>query len=74
MLTVIYTLGALAIGFLAGIVTETFIDAEQVRSLNNKIDRLKVENQALIDGHTEVIEVVDNREDDNPYHDYFKPF
>ena len=66
---------ALAVGFIIGILAETIIDADQVRRLNATIDRLKTENQALIDGKTEVIEIVDNRtKDDAIYHDYFKPF
>lgn len=75
MLTVIYIVGASAVGFLAGIIVEVFIDAEQVRSLTDRIAKLESDNQALIDGKTEVIEIVDNRKkDDNVYHDYFKPF
>ena len=75
MLTVIYIVGASAVGFLAGIIVEVFIDAEQVRSLSDRIEKLESDNQALIDGKTEVIEIVDNRKkDDNVYHDYFKPF
>lgn len=66
---------SLAVGFIIGILAETIIDADQVRRLNATIDRLKTENQALIDGKTEIIEIVDNRtKDDAIYHDYFKPF
>ena len=75
MLTVIYVIGASAVGFLVGIIVEVAIDAEQIRTFNAKISKLEMENQALIDGKTEVIEIVDNRKkDDNVYHDYFKPF
>ena len=75
MLTVIYVIGASAVGFLVGIIVEVAIDAEQIRTFNAKISKLEMENQALIDGKTEVIEIVDNRkQDDNVYHDYFKPF
>ena len=75
MLTVIYVIGASAVGFLVGIIVEVAIDAEQIRTLNAKISKLETENQALIDGKTEVIEIVDNRkQDDNVYHDYFRPF
>lgn len=75
MLTVIYVIGASAVGFLAGIIVEVFIDADQVRRMNAKISELETMNQSLIDGRTEVIEIVDNRtKDDNVYHDYFKPF
>ena len=75
MLTVIYVIGASAVGFLVGIIVEVAIDAEQIRTLNAKISKLEMENQALIDGKTEVIEIVDNRKQDgNVYHDYFNPF
>lgn len=75
MLTVIYVIGASAVGFLAGIIVEVFIDADQVRRMNAKISELETMNQSLIDGKTEVIEIVDNRTKDEPVcHDYFKPF
>lgn len=75
MLTVIYVIGASAVGFLVGIIVEVAIDAEQIRTLNAKISKLEMENQSLIDGKTEVIEIVDNRKQDgNVYHDYFNPF
>ena len=75
MLTVIYVIGASAVGFLVGIIVEVAIDAEQIRTLNAKISKLEMENQALIDGKVEVIEIVDNRKQDgNVYHYYFKPF
>ncbi|MCR4556366.1 MAG: hypothetical protein K5779_00895 [Saccharofermentans sp.] len=74
-LTIIYIVAALAVGFLIGIITEVFIDADQLRQLTERISKLKMENQALIDGRTEVIEIVDNRvENEEAYHDYFKPF
>lgn len=63
---------ALAVGFIIGILTETIIDAEQVRKLNATINRLKFENQTLIENKTEIIEIVDNRKEDSV--DYFKPF
>ena len=69
MLTVIYVIGASAVGFLVGIIVEVAIDAEQIRTLNAKISKLEMENQALIDGKVEVIEIVDNRKQDgNVYH------
>ena len=73
-LTLIYILGAAAVGFLAGIIVEVFIEADQLRQLNKCIGKLKMENQALIDGNTEVIEIAEKREDESIYHDYFKPF
>lgn len=61
LLTIIYLLGVFAVGFITGVTVELFIDAEQIRRLNNHIDKLKLENEALINGKTEVIEIVDNR-------------
>lgn len=71
--TIIYLIGALALGFLLGTVFEVFVDTKQFRSLNNRIDRLKMENEALRQGKTEVIEIIDNRTDTET-DDYFRPF
>lgn len=61
-LTVIYSLGALALGFLLGMVLQVFIDSDQIRRLIKRNDRLKLENEALMNGKTEVIEIVDKRQ------------
>jgi len=61
-LTVIYSIGALALGFLLGMVLQVFIDSDQIRRLIKINDRLKLENEALMNGHTEVIEIVDKRQ------------
>lgn len=63
-LTVIYSLGALALGFLLGMVLQVFIDSDQIRRLIKRNDRLQLENEALMNGHTEVIEIVDKRQPD----------
>lgn len=63
-LTVIYSLGALALGFLLGMVLQVFIDSDQIRRLIKRNDRLKLENEALMNGKTEVIEIVDKRQPD----------
>lgn len=63
-LTVIYSLGALALGFLLGMVLQVFIDSDQIRRLIKRNDRLKLENEALMNGQTEVIEIVDKRQPD----------
>lgn len=52
-------MGALGLGFLIGASVEVFIDAEQIRKLNHTIDRLKLENKALMERKTEVIEIYD---------------
>lgn len=61
-LTVIYSIGALALGFLLGMVLQVFIDSDQIRRLIKINDRLKLENEALMNGKTEVIEIVDKRQ------------
>lgn len=52
-------MGALGLGFLIGASVEVFIDAEQIRKLNHTIDRLRLENKALMEKKTEVIEIYD---------------
>lgn len=74
MLTVIYCIGAAAIGFMFGIIVELFMDAEQIRRLSTKNEKLTLENiQLQQEAKHEVIEIVDNRTvpaDQN----YFRPF
>lgn len=63
-LTIIYSVGALGLGFLIGMSIQAFIDSDQMRKLIKRNDRLKLENEALMNGHTEVIEIVDKRQQD----------
>ena len=63
-LTIIYSVGALGLGFLIGMSIQAFIDSDQMRKLIKRNDRLKLENEALMNGHTEVIEIVDERQPD----------
>lgn len=63
-LTIIYSLGALALGFLVGMILQAFIDSDQIGQLIRRNDRLKLENEALINGKKEVIEIVDKRQPD----------
>lgn len=63
-LTIIYSVGALGLGFLIGMSVQVFIDSDQMRKLIKRNDRLKLENEALMNGHTEVIEIVDKRQPD----------
>lgn len=58
-LTIIYSIGALGLGFLIGMSIQAFIDSDQMRKLIKRNDRLKLENEALMNGHTETIEIVD---------------
>lgn len=64
VLTIIYSLGALGLGFLIGMSVQAFIDSDQMRKLIKRNDRLKLENEALMNGQTEVIEIVDKRKPD----------
>lgn len=64
VLTIIYSLGALGLGFLIGMSVQEFIDSDQMRKLIKRNDRLKLENEALMNGQTEVIEIVDKRQPD----------
>ena len=73
LLTIIYIIGALALGFLIGTTFEIFVDSEQLRKLNHKVQRLELEKQALLEGKTEVIEIIDNRTTPEEV-DYFKPW
>ena len=73
LLTIIYIIGALAFGFLIGTMFEIFADSEEFRRLNHKVRRLELENTALREGKTEVIEIIDNRTTPEEV-DYFKPF
>lgn len=74
MLTVIYCIGAAAVGFMFGLIVELFIDAEQVNRLSKNVEKLTLENiQLQQEAKHEVIEIVDNRTvpaDQN----YFRPF
>lgn len=63
-LTIIYSVGALGLGFLIGMSVQAFIDSDQMRKLIKRNDRLKLENEALMNDHTEVIEIVDKRQPD----------
>ena len=62
MLTVIYCIGAAAVGFMFGLIVELFIDAEQVNRLSKSVEKLTLENiQLKQEAKHEVIEIVDNR-------------
>lgn len=61
-LTIIYMIGALAIGVIAGMIVELGIDNETIRTLRNANDKLKLENEALRkEAPKEVVEILDRR-------------
>lgn len=74
-LTLIYLIGALALGFLAGMILELIIDARTIRDLQDDNRRLRLLNQHITENkdRVEVIEINDNRKD-APVQNYFKPF
>lgn len=57
-LTIIYIIGALAIGFLVGIIVELMIDAQTVRDLQEQNRKLRLE-VAQAKKNPEVIEIYD---------------
>ena len=69
-LTIIYIIGALAIGVLIGMTTEVFIDAKQIRSLFNRINTLELEKEALTKEHREdKVEIITLPKADRTYHE-----
>jgi regulator of replication initiation timing len=55
-------LGAAAVGFLFGVIVELCIDTDNIRDLQEKNHKLKLENEALRKkSKHEVIEIIDNR-------------
>lgn len=62
LLEVIYIVGAGAVGFLVGIIVELCIDTDNIRDLQEKNHKLKLENEALRkEAKHEIIEIIDNR-------------
>ena len=60
LLEIIYIVGAGAVGFLVGIIVELCIDTDNIRDLQEKNHKLKLENEALRkEVKHEVIEIVD---------------
>lgn len=61
MLSVIYNIGFLAIGFIFGMVLELCLDTKTIRKLHEHNHKLSLENEQLKrEGKHEVIEIVDN--------------
>lgn len=72
-LEIIYLIGAAAVGLLAGMIVELSIDTQTIADLKASIHKLRLENEQL-KRQPEVIEIVDNRVENEEYRDYFKPF
>lgn len=71
-LTIIYIIGALAIGFLFGMILELIIDAKTIRELQEDNRRLRLLNEQISrEQKVEVIEINDNRAQPESY---FAPF
>ena len=68
LLEIIFSVGALAIGLIMGMVIELMIDAETIRDLQDHNRKLRLENEQL-KREPEVIEIFDNRSDS----DYVMP-
>ena len=65
LLTIIYMIGCLAVGLIAGMIIELMIDAQTVRDLQTHNRKLQLENAQLRqEAKYEVIEIVDNRTTD----------
>lgn len=70
LLTIIYMIGCLAVGLIAGMIIELMIDAQTVRDLQSHNRKLQLENAQLRqEVKHEVIEIFDNRSDS----DYVMP-
>ena len=55
-------MGAAAVGFLFGVIVELCIDTDNIRDLQEKNHKLKLENEALRkEAKHEIIEIIDNR-------------
>ena len=55
-------MGAAAVGFLFGVIVELCIDTDNIRDLQEKNHKLKLENEALRKkSKHEIIEIIDNR-------------
>ena len=71
-LTIIYIIGALAVGFLFGMILELIIDSKTIRELQEDNHRLKLLNEQIsAEKNVEIIEINDNRAQPESY---FAPF
>jgi len=58
-LTIIYIIGAVAIGVIAGMIIELGIDSETIRQLKEHNNKLSLENEALRNQKPQTIEIID---------------
>lgn len=71
-LTIIYIIGALAVGFLLGMILELIIDSKIIRELQEDNHRLRLLNEQIsAERDVKVIEINDNRAQPESY---FTPF
>ena len=62
LLTIVYLIGATAVGFVAGMIVELGIDSETIRSLREHNEKLTLENEQKKADVVEVINLVENKE------------
>lgn len=62
LLTIIYLLGATAVGFVAGMIVELGIDSETIRSLREHNEKLTLESEQKKADVVEVINLVGQEE------------
>ena len=71
-LTIIYIIGALAVGFIFGMILELIIDSKTIRELQEDNHRLRLLNEQIsAERDVKVIEINDNRAQPESY---FTPF
>lgn len=76
-LTIIYIIGALAVGFLIGMILELILDSQTIRELQNDNHKLKLnieqlQKEAKEKEQAEIIQILDYRQRQSGT--YFKPF
>lgn len=72
-LIIIYFVGALAVGAMAGMIIQLGIDNDMIKALREANNKLKLENEALrSEAPREVVEIIDRRDVDVT--NYLKPF
>ena len=62
LLTIIYLIGAMAVGFVVGMIVELNIDAETIKKLKAQNDKLTLMNEQKKADVVEVISIVGNEE------------
>lgn len=73
LMTIIYFVGVLAVGFIAGLIVELGIDSNTINELREHNNKLKLENAQLRrEAKPQTIEVLDRRSIEAG--ELFKPF